>query len=196
MNRSIAGCMTVAIIVAAGCGKTREPMGDAATGTAAAATTATSAASDACTVLAVSDVNAAFAPRVFVLDNSGPTAPKQSAKFAQISNCTFVSKGASVREMVVVTVMLRRAPSDETGTTIKGMKEGAVKLGGTPVDVAGLGDSAYWINLGGSTRPNRQLNVVKGKRIWLMVGEGGSKLSDAEAIASLTKVAQTALGRI
>lgn len=188
--------MTVAIIVAAGCGKTREPMGYAETGAAPAATAATSAASDACTVVSVSDVNAAFAPRVFVLDNSGPTAPKQSPKFAQVSNCSFVSKGASVRDMVVVTVMLRRAPSDETGITIKGMKEGAVKLGGTPVDVAGLGDSAYWIDLGGSTRSNRQLNVVKGKRIWLIVGEGGSKLSDAETITGLTKVAQAALGRI
>ena len=125
-----------------------------------------------------------------------PSAPKLPAKYAQVSKCTFVSKGTSAQDMVVVTATGRRAPSDETGTTVTMMQEGAVKLGATPVAVAGLGDGAYWINLGGSKRPNRQLNVAKGKRVWLIVGEAQSHLSDADAVARLTKIAQAALDRM
>lgn len=186
MKHRIAGCMAVATIVAAGF----------ASGSTATTPTTPAAASDACAVVTTGEVNAAFAPRVFMIDTSGPVAPKLPAKYAQVSTCTFVSKGTSARDMVVVTVIVRRAPSDETGTTITMMKEGAVKLGATPVDVADLGDSAYWINLGGSKRPNRQLNVAKGKRVWLIVGESQSKLSDADAVSRLTHIAQAALGRI
>ncbi len=191
MNRSMAVYLATTLMMATGSGPAREPK-EPATATA----NASSEVLDACALVAASDINAAFAPRSFVIDHSGPKTPKLSAKFAQVSNCTFVSKGASAREMVVVTVMLRRAPSDTPGTTLKAMKEGAMKLGGTPADVAGLGDGAYWINPGGSKRSNRQLNVVKGKRIWLVIGESGSKGSDAEVIANLTKVAQAALGRL
>lgn len=171
MKRRIAGCMTLAIIVAT--------------------STAASAASDACGLVTTSDVNAAFAPRVFEIDKSAPVAPKQSAKFAQVSNCTFVSKGASVKDMVTVSVSLRLAPSDETGVTIKAMEEGAIKLGATPVDVPGLGDGAYWVKFG-----NRQLVVLKGKRIMLTLGEHAPGRSDAEAIAGLKKIAQAALGKL
>lgn len=166
-----AGCLTLAIILAT--------------------TTAASAAPDACGVVATSDVNAVFAPRVFEIDKSAPVVPKLSAKFAQVSNCTFVSKGASVKDMVTVSVGLRLAPGDETGVTIKTMKEGAIKLGATPVDVPGLGDGAYWIKLGG-----RQLVVLKGKRIMLSIGDYAPKRSDAEAVADLKKVAQAALAKL
>lgn len=181
MKYKIAGCIAVAIMGATGF-----------------ASISAAVDMEACDIVTTSDVNAQFAPRVFVIDKSGPKAPKLPAKYAQVSNCTFVSKGSSVRDMVVVTVTLRRAPSNETGTTVKMMKDGAVQLGATPVDVAGLGDSAYWVSLGGRAlkRPNRQLNVAKGKRIWLIFGTSEPKISDDEAVARLTKIAQAALGKI
>lgn len=186
MKHYVVGCMTAAILFSA----------VSITVAATSSTIPPTTTLDACSIVATSDVDAAFAPRVFVIDNSGPTVPKLPAKFAQVSRCTFVSKGAKVRDMVVVTVSLRYAPTDETGTTIKMMKEGAIQLGATPVDVSDLGDGAYWANLGGPKRPNRQLNVGKGKRIWLTIGESSSKLSDLDAIANLTKVAQGALGKL
>ena len=156
-----------------------------------AATTAASSTPDACGVVTTSDVNAAFAPRVFVIDNSGPVAAKQSSKFARVSNCTFVSKGATVKDMLVVSVSLRVASSDANGVTVKVMKEGVVKLGGAPVDVPGLGDSAYWYTLGG-----RSLVVFKGKQILFTVSEHAPKRSDAEAITDLKKIAGAALAKL
>jgi len=156
-----------------------------------ATSTAASSAPDACGVVTTSDVNAAFAPRVFVIDNSGPVAAKQSSKFAQVSNCTFVSKGATVKEMLTVSVSLRVASSDANGVTAKVMKEGVVKLGGAPVDVPGLGDSAYWYKLGGVS-----LVVLKGKRILLSVGTHAPKRSDPEAITDLKKIAGAALAKL
>ena len=156
-----------------------------------ATTTAAWSAPDACGLVTTGDVNAAFAPRVFVIDNSGPVAAKQSSKFAQISNCTFVSKGATVKDMLTVSVSLRIASSDEYGVTPKVMKEGMVKLGGAPVDVAGLGDSAYWYKLGG-----RSLVVLKGKRILLTFNEMAPKRSDADAITDLRKIAGAALAKL
>lgn len=170
MKRYVEGCMMFAV--------------------AFAATTVVAAAPDACSLVTTSDVNAAFAPRVFQIDNSAPVV-KLTAKLAQVSNCTFVSKGASVKDMVTVSVGLRLAPNDETGVTMKGMKEGAVKLGATPVDVAGLGDGAYWIKFGG-----RQLVVFKGKRIMLTLGDYAPKRGDAEVIEDLKKVAQAALAKL
>ena len=150
-----------------------------------------SSAPDACGVVTTSDINAAFAPRVFVIDKSGPVAAKQSSKFAQVSNCTFVSKGATVKDMLTVAVTLRVASSDENGVTVKAMKEGVVKLGGVPVDVPGLGDSAYWYKLGGVS-----LVVLKGKRIWFTVGTHAPKRIDAEAITDLKKIAGAALAKL
>ena len=156
-----------------------------------AATTAASSTPDACGVVTTSDVNAAFAPRVFVIDNSGPVAAKQSSKFAQVSNCTFVSKGATVKDMLTVSVSLRVASSDANGVTVKVMKDGVVKLGGAPVDIPGLGDSAYWYTLGG-----RSVAVLKGKRILLTVSEHAPKRSEAEAITDLKKIAGAALAKL
>lgn len=180
MQYKITGLMAAAIIVTAGF-----------------SSLSVAADTEACDVVTANDVNTQFAPRVFKADNSGPkvTLP---AKYAQVSDCTYVSKGASIRDMVVVGVTLRRAPSDETSTTMKMMKEGAVQLGATPVDVAGLGDGAYWIILGGGLlkKHDRQLNVIKGKRIWLIIDTNDPKLSDEEAIARLATIARAALKKI
>lgn len=149
---------------------------------------------DACNLITPADVNAAFAPRHFEVDNSGP-ARRLSTKYAEVSNCTFVSKGATMRDLVTVTVSVRVATSDEYGVGVDKMKAGAVALKGTPVDVVGVGDSAYWVNLGSPARPNRQLAVAKGKRLWLTLGEGSPALSDAEAVARLTRLAKSGLDK-
>ncbi len=156
-----------------------------------APTTSAWSAPDTCDVVTTSEVNAAFAPRVFVIDNSGPVAAKQSSKFAQVSTCTFVSKGTTLKDMQTVSVSLRVATSDTNGVTAKVMKDGVVKLGGTPVDVAGLGDSAYWYNLGGVS-----LVVLKGKRNLLSIGASAPKRSDADTLANLKKIAGTALAKL
>ncbi len=156
-----------------------------------ATATAASSTPDACGVTTTSDVNAALAPRVFVIDNSGPVAAKQSSKFAQVSTCTFVSKGATIKDMQTVSVSLRVASSDANGVTVKAMKEGVVKLGSAPIDVPGLGDSAYWYKLGG-----RSLVVLKGKRILFTVSENAPKRSDADAITDLKKIAGATLAKL
>ncbi len=154
-------------------------------------TTSALAAPDTCDVVSTGDVNAAFAPRLFVIDNSGPVAAKQTSKFAQVSTCTFVSKGATLKDMQTVSVSLRVASSDTNGVTAKMMKEGVVKLGGAPIDVAGLGDSAYWYNLGGVS-----LVVLKGKRNWLTVGASAPLRNNADTLTDLKKIAGAALARL
>jgi hypothetical protein len=64
-------------------------------------------------------------------------AVKASKSRAAVSSCTYTSRGATVKDMVTVTLNLRRAPSDKTGTTPEAAKAGTVKLNGSPVDVAG-----------------------------------------------------------
>lgn len=151
---------------------------------------------DACALMLKADVDAAFAPRVFGDGEKGVGDVAGSATLAAVSGCTFVSRGASAKEMMTVSVLARRAPDDETGMTVAMAKDGAVKLNATPVDVPGLGDAAYWVNLGSSTRPIIQLNVLKGKRFWLIFSATASQLGTDTALAGLTQVARATLGRL
>ena len=98
--------------------------------------------------------------------------------------------------MLTVSLLARRAPSDPMGITVEVAKAGAVTLHQTPVDVPGLGNAAYWVNFGSSTRPNIQLNVLKGRRLWLIFSASGSKLETDAALAGLTKMAKATLGRL
>ena len=145
---------------------------------------------DACTVLQKTDVEAAFAPRKFDSGKPG-LAIKGSKSMAAVSNCTYTSRGSTLKEMVTVTLNVRRAPSDATGTTPEAAKAGAVKLRGTPVDVAGLGDGAYMVNFGGSI----QLNVFRGKREWLIFGSRAKTMDSDAVLAALTKIAKATLVR-
>ncbi len=185
MKQSFAKCLTVVVLVA-GAFSTPSAL--------AAASQGAPKSLDACSLITKADVNAAFAPRIFEVDNSGPV-QRLSTKYAEVSNCTFVSKGATIRDLATVTVSVRVATSDEYGVGIDKMKAGAVALKGTPVDIAGVGDGAYWVNLGSSARPVRQLAVAKGKRLWLTFGEGSPALSDAEAVERLTRLAKFGLGK-
>ena len=151
---------------------------------------------DACALMLKADVDAAFAPRVFGDGEKGVGDVAGSATLAAVSGCTFSSPGASAKEMMTVSILARRAPDDQTGMTVAMAKAGAVQLNATPVDVPGLGEAAYWINLGSSTRPIIQLNVLKGKRLWLIFSVTASPLGTDTALAGLTQVARAALGRL
>jgi hypothetical protein len=134
------------------------------------------------------DVEAAFAPRKFDAGSSEP-ATKGTAKLAAVSSCTYSTIGTSAKDMVSVTLLARRAPTDATGTTSAQARSGAAQLKSTPVDVSGLGEGAYWVNLGSVSRPSIQLNVFRGKRDWFIYGVGG-KMDEATVLASLTKIAK------
>jgi hypothetical protein len=145
---------------------------------------------DACAMLQKADVEAAFAPRKF--DSGKPGfAMKASKSRAAVSSCTYTSRGAKIKDMVTVTLNLRRAPSDETGTTPEAAKAGAVKLNGSPVDVAGLGNGAYMVDLGSSI----QLNVFRGKREWLIFGCRAKTLDNNAVLTGLTKIAKATAAR-
>lgn len=145
---------------------------------------------DACALLQQADVEAAFTPRKFDSGKPGH-AVKSSKTMASVSSCTYTSRGDKVKDMVTVTLLVRRAPSDETGTTPEAARAGAVKLDGAPVDVAGLGKGAYMVNLGSSI----QLNVFRGKREWLIFGGRAKMLDNNAVLANLTRVAKATVDR-
>lgn len=145
---------------------------------------------DACAMLQKADVEAAFAPRKF--DSGKPGfAVKASKSRAAVSSCTYTSRGAKVKDMVTVTLNVRRAPSDETGITPDAARAGAAKLSGTPVDVAGLGNGAYMVDLGSGI----QLNVFRGKREWLIFGSMAKTLDNNAVLAGLAKIAKATAAR-
>ncbi len=150
---------------------------------------------DACNLLKQADVEAAFAPRKFDAGTLGKTVVKSSAKLAAVSKCTYTSPGATVKDRITVSLLARRAPSDTTGVTPEAAKAGAIQLKATPVDIAGLGDGAYTINLGSAAFPAFQLNVFRGKRDWFVFGCAGKKVDQSVAIDGLKKIAQETLAR-
>ena len=151
---------------------------------------------DACALMLKADVDAAFAPRVFREGDKGPGGFAGTAKLATVASCTYSSRGASLRDMLTVGILARRAPSDQTGVTVAVAKDGALKLGATPIDVPGLGHAAYWVNLGSAKRPLVQLNVLKGKRLWLIFSASAAGLNTESALANLTTVARATLARL
>lgn len=150
----------------------------------------------ACALLLKADVDAAFAPRVFTLEPQNGPDIAGTDRMASVSHCTYASRGASIREMMTVGLVARQAQNDASGITVATAKAGAVKLNATPVDVAGLGDAAYWINLGSARRPIIELNVFKGARTWLVFGASAPTLDTDTALADLRKVAEAALARL
>lgn len=147
---------------------------------------------NACAMLKKENIESAFAPRQFDHGELKKSPFKATGKMATISTCTYVSAGASAKDSVSVSLMARRAPSDADGMTPEKAKAGALTLKTTPVDVAGLGDGAYWINMGSSKMPLIQLNVFKGKRHWFIYGASGRQLDQTTALAGLVKLAKAA----
>lgn len=179
----------------AGCAGDTNGSEDTAAAMSAARSDRTAGALDACALVQKAEVDAAFAPRVFGNGEKGATDMAGTDRLAAVSTCTFTSTGPSARELMTVNILVRRAPSDAMGVSLATAKEGAVKLNATPVDVSGLGDSAYWINLGSSALPNIQLNVFKGQRVWFIFSATTWRLETDTALSGLTKVAEASLGR-
>jgi hypothetical protein len=156
-------------------------------------------AADACALLRRADAEAAFAPRTFGPGKLGPVVVKVTEKnaawLAAVTDCTVTSTEAAARDRLAIGLKLRRAPSDTTGVTPAQAREGAVKLKATPVEVAGLGEGAYWVNLGSSARPMVQLNVFRGQREWLIFSASGKGLDVAAAVEGLRKVALAVAAR-
>ncbi|MFZ4478823.1 MAG: hypothetical protein ACOYNZ_02900 [Rhodoferax sp.] len=150
---------------------------------------------DACAMLSKADVDAAFAPRVFEPGARGNEGAKSSPRAADLSSCTYSSPGASVKDRISVTLLARRSPDDASSVTPQTAKEGAVKLNGVPADVSGLGEGAYWVNLGSSTFPVIQLNVFRGKREWYVVSAATKAIDTNAALAGLTKAAKSVASR-
>ena len=150
---------------------------------------------DACKMLRQADVETAFAPRKFDTGTLGKNVVKSSPKLAAVSRCTYTSAGVTPKDRITVSLLARRAPSDTTGVTPEAAKAGALQLKAVPVDVAGMGNGAYTVNMGSSAFPVIELNVFRGKRDWLVFGCGAAKLDQNGAIAGLKKVAQATVNR-
>jgi hypothetical protein len=148
---------------------------------------------DPCKMMQKTDVEAAFASHKFDGGSLSQTM-KGSAKLAAVSECIYTSKGASIKETLSVSLLVRRAPTDATGTSPAQARTGAVTLKATPVDVSGLGEGAYWVNLGTARAPSIQLNVFRGKREWLVYGAAG-KVDGNVLVANLTNIAKATSSR-
>lgn len=66
----------------------------------------------------------------------------------------------------------------------------------TPLDIAGLGDSAYTINMGSIAFPVIQVDVFRGKREWFVFSCAARKLDQVAAVANLKKIAEATLSRL
>lgn len=177
-------------------GETKGSQTASATTTADASGTQGARALDACALLLKADVDATFAPRTFTLEPASQPDVAGTGKLASVSTCTFVSRGASVRDMMTVGLLARRAPSDASGVTVATAKAGAAQLKATPVDLPGLGDAAYWINLGSANRPSIQVNVFKGPRVWLVFSASATGLDAEATVEHLARIAEAAVGRL
>ena len=93
---------------------------------------ATAGALDACALVQKAEVDAAFAPRVFGNGEKGASDMAGTDRLAAVSTCTFTSTGPSARELMTVSIFVRRAPSDAMGVSLATAKEGAVKLNAPP----------------------------------------------------------------
>lgn len=188
---------TVVLLLAASAACSGDTKGTRAVASSSAAATdiGTARTLDACTLLLKADVDLVFAPRAFTLEPKDTPDTPGTGKIAAVSNCTFVSRGATMRETMTVNLLARRAPTDASGVTVAVAKSGAVQLKATPVDVPGLGDAAYWVNMGSASRPDIQLNVFTGRRVWLIFGASAAGLDADTAVQHLTQLAKAALTR-
>jgi len=150
---------------------------------------------NSCALMQQADVQAVFSPRTFDQGTAGPLQPG-TAKLAEVASCTYTSQAANPRDIVSVMLLTRRAPHGVKSVTTEAMKAGVVQLKGTPVDVPGLGDGAFWANLGTDSHPSYQLNVRVGDRYWLVFSTAGVRGEPQRAIQSLSTLAKTVLPRL
>ena len=141
-------------------------------------------------MLLKADVEAAFAPRVFTPGTPGHDKSDSSPNLADVSSCTYSSRGASAEDGLTVTLLARRSPEGASNVTPQTIKEGEIKLNGVPVDVPGLGEGAHWVNMVDSAFPTIRINVFRGKREWLIFSATTRAIDGNAALAGLTKMAK------
>jgi hypothetical protein len=139
------------------------------------------------------DVDAVFAPRSFEQGTASvmPAKPKR----AGVASCTYTSAAASPKDMLSLGLVVRQSAPGSKGVSMEAAKAGAVKLKATPVDVPGLADGAYWIDLGTQASPQYQLHVKLDTRYWLIFSSVGLRLEPNAAVQRLSTLAQTTLSR-
>ncbi len=205
-RRHSALTLSTALLVACG-GGTVEKSGAnaspsatvAASGNTDAGARGSAATADACKMISPADLAEAFAPRTFVVDTSGPVPHNRpgTAKTNAVTSCTYTS-GTTMRDMMTINLTVVTAPSDAAHATVEQMKKGVAALGlnATPVDIAGLGDAAYWVNLGSAQRSSLAVNVQRAPRQWLTIGESSAGDRVEESVERLTKIARKALEQL
>ncbi|MFM7067490.1 MAG: hypothetical protein ACKO0U_11800 [Gammaproteobacteria bacterium] len=97
--------------------------------------------------------------------------------------------------MMSVTVIVTTAPSDGAQRTVEQMKAGLQSLGmkAVPTDLPGLGDGAYWVNLGSDRRSAVAVNVNHEPRTWLTVSESSADQEVAITVERLAEIARRVL---
>lgn len=193
-----ASALSVLMLALAGCSPADE--GASAPGAPAPgpASAATAAAPDACQLVAPAELAEIFSGRTFVVDTSSPAPPPPSGPGRNmIATCTFVSEGASVADMMVLTLLVTIAPRDSAQASVEAMKTGVLSVspGAQPADIPGLGDGAYWVNLGGQ-RSGVSVNVKHDPRTWLTVSESSSVQDVSLTVDRLTAIARGVLARL
>lgn len=174
--------------------------GDAAAPAATAAGVVDFQDLDACNLVSSEELAGIFSGRSFAVDDSNPAprSRKGGPDENSFTSCTFITADLSPSEMMAVTVLVTIAPGDDRQQSIQAMKSGVtgLGLGAMPVDVPGLGDGAYWANLGSDRRSAVAVNVKHDPRIWLTVSESSSGQEVGLTVERLTGVAQRVLERL
>lgn len=117
---------------------------------------------DSCTLLTMVDAEAVLGQKVNTPLTSGAATEGQATT---VSSCSYATNGETPADVKVASLLVRKAATlEEANKVFDNARAESKKLSGVdPVDVANLGDRAYWS--GGSLT---QMNVLKGQA-WLIV---------------------------
>lgn len=153
---------------------------------------------DACALVTAAELAAIFPGRDFSKTPPAPRNTPGGPRRNAVSACTFVSTGASITEMMTISIVLTTAYSDKAQPSLDSMKSGlstmGVKFKSGPID--GVGDAGYWFNVGNDRQSAVVVNVMRNPRHWLSVSESSVGQEEAVTVSRLTEVAKAALGKL
>jgi len=195
MQARIGACAAIIMGLAACGNPAPAPQGEKTSASETAAETP-----DACTLVTTDELAAIFPGRNFTRDDVPPEKRNKPGgeRRNAITSCTFVSNGASIPDMMTVSVVLTTAYSDKAQPSLERMQSGVstmgVKFTGGPIE--GVGDAGYWFNIGNERRSGIVVNVMRNPRYWLSISESSSGQEEAVTVSRLTELAKAALGRL
>jgi hypothetical protein len=201
------GACAVIILGLAACGNPAPaPQGEVnqadktATSDTAATASPVTETPDACTLVTTDELAAIFPARSFTLDNLPPERRNKPGgeRRNAVTSCTFVSNGASIPDMMTVSIVLTTAYSDKAQPSLEKMQSGVSTMGVkfTSGPIEGVGDAGYWFNIGNERRSGVVVNIMHNPRQWLSVSESSTGQEEKVIISRLTEVARKALGRL